>query len=166
VFAKFESAPELFTYKLGSALEMEQTVLKMLGRLEEEARSEELKQMLRHHAGETEQQIRNVEQAFEAIGEEADDKPCPPMEAIDKEGRANIRRTDASLVDSVILAGAGETEHHEIAVYEWLIAEAEAMGKQDVVGLLQQNMEQEQHTLEEVKRATRAVAGRTAQGAV
>jgi ferritin-like metal-binding protein YciE len=47
--------------------------------------------------------------------------------------------------------GAAETEHHEIAVYEGLIINARAMGRDDVVDLLQQNLEQEQHTLEEVK---------------
>lgn len=60
----------------------------------------------------------------------------------------------------MILSGAAETEHHEIAVYEGLITEAEAMGKQDIVRLLQQNLEQEQHTLEEVKRATQELAQR------
>jgi hypothetical protein len=35
----------------------------------------------------------------------------------------------------VILGGAAETEHHEIAVYEGLITKAEAMGEQDIVGL-------------------------------
>jgi Domain of unknown function (DUF892) len=75
------------------------------------------------------------------------------IEAIDKEGRAHMKRSDESLVDSVILAGAAATEHHEIAVYEWLICEAQAMGKQSVVALFEQNLEQEQHTLEEVKDA-------------
>ena len=58
----------------------------------------------------------------------------------------------------MILAGAAETEHHEIAVYEGLITEAQAMGKQDIVQLLQQNLEQERHTLEEVKQASQQLA--------
>jgi ferritin-like metal-binding protein YciE len=58
----------------------------------------------------------------------------------------------------VILSGAAETEHHEIAVYEGLITEAEAMGKQDIVQLLSHNLEQEQHTLQEVKHATHELA--------
>jgi ferritin-like metal-binding protein YciE len=62
------------------------------------------------------------------------------------------------VVDAVILSGAAETEHHEIAVYEGLITEAEAMGKQDIVELLSQNLEQEQHTLEEVKQASKELA--------
>jgi ferritin-like metal-binding protein YciE len=61
-------------------------------------------------------------------------------------------------VDDVILAGAAETEHHEIAVYEWLIAHVEALDTPDAVALLQRNLEQEQHTLDEVQRAIRAAA--------
>ena len=69
-----------------------------------------------------------------------------------------IKKADDGLVDAVILSGAADTKHHEISVYEGLIAKAEAMGDQDVVALLQENLEQEQHTLEEVKRASQQLA--------
>jgi ferritin-like metal-binding protein YciE len=49
---KFDTPSELFTYKLGSALTMERDVLEMLGKLEQEAQSEELRQQFRHHAEE------------------------------------------------------------------------------------------------------------------
>ena len=153
MFDSIESPRELFTYKLGAALTMEKTVLDMLGQLEGAAQRDELKQQFRHHAQETEQQIRNLEQAFQALGEEVDDKPCPAIEGIEKEGQSLIKMTDEHLVDAVILGGAADTEHHEISVYEGLITKAEAMGEQDIVALLQENLEQEQHTLEEVKRA-------------
>jgi ferritin-like metal-binding protein YciE len=158
MFEKLNTPQELFNYKLGAALKMENTVLEMLGNLEEAAQREELKQQFRHHAEETQQQIQNIEQAFAALGEEPDDSPCPAIEGIDKEGKANIKKADDSMVDAVILSGAAETEHHEIAVYEGLITEAQAMGKQDIVQLLQQNLEQEQHTLDEVKQATEKLA--------
>jgi ferritin-like metal-binding protein YciE len=155
---KLNSPHELFEYKLGQTLKMENTVLKMLGDLEQESQREQLKQQFRHHAEETRQQIRNLEQAFSALGKEPDTNACPTIEAIDKEGKVNIKRADDSVVDAVILSGASETEHHEIAVYEGLIADAEAMGKPNIVGLLQQNLEQEQHTLQEVKQATQQLA--------
>jgi ferritin-like metal-binding protein YciE len=160
MFERLNTPQELFSYKLGAALKMENTVLEMLGNLEEAAQAGELKQQFSHHADETRQQIRNIEQAFSSLGEEPDDSPCPAIEGLEKEGKANMKKADDSLVDAVILSGAAETEHHEIAVYEGLITEAQAMGKQDVVGLLRQNLEQEQHTLEEVKRATQALAQR------
>jgi ferritin-like metal-binding protein YciE len=158
MFERLNTPQELFHYKLGAALKMENTVLEMLGELEQKAQREQLKHQFRHHAEETRQQIHNIEQAFAALGEEPDDSPCPAIEGLEKEGKANIKKADDSLVDAVILSGAAETEHHEIAVYEGLITEAEAMGKQDIVSLLRHNLEQEQHTLEEVKHASQLLA--------
>jgi ferritin-like metal-binding protein YciE len=156
---------ELLTHKLGAALTMENTVLKMLGELEAEARHEELKQLFSHHADETRQQIRNLEAAFSALGEEPDEKPCPAIKGLQLEGKANIELTDDSLVDDVILAGAAETEHHEIAVYEELITYAQALGRKDVAGLLQENLQQEEHTLDEVRQAAERIAAETLQPA-
>ncbi len=62
------------------------------------------------------------------------------------------------LVDAVLGGGATEVEHHEIAVYEGLITKAEAMGQQDIVALLQENLEQEQHTLKELQSAARELS--------
>ena len=87
MFESIESPRELFTYQLGAALTMEKTVLDMLGQLETAAQRAELKEQLRHHAQETEQQIRNLEQAFQALGVEVDDKPCPAIEGIEREAR-------------------------------------------------------------------------------
>jgi ferritin-like metal-binding protein YciE len=160
MFEKLKTPTDLFHFKLGAALTMENNVLEMLGNLEEAAQQEQLKQQFRHHAEETLQQIANLERAFGALGEEPDESPCPAIQGIDKEGKANIKKADDRIVDAVILSGAAETEHHEIAVYEGLITEAEAMGKDDIVRLLQENLEQEQHTLEEIKRATQELAQR------
>ena len=162
MFDTIETPRQLFTHKLGAALTMERTVLDMLGQLQEAAQGQELKQQLNHHADETRQQIANIEQAFAALGAEVDDKPCPAIEGIEKEGQQMIKMTDERLLDAVILSAAAATEHHEIAVYEGLITKAEAMGEQDVVALLQENLEQEQHTLEEVKKAAQQEAQRLA----
>jgi ferritin-like metal-binding protein YciE len=162
MFDSIDNPRELFTFKLGAALKMENTVLEMLGELEEKAQKPELKQQFRHHAEETQQQIINLEQAFNALGEQPDEKPCPAIEGIEKEGQSTIKMADDSVVDAVILSGAAETEHHEIAVYEGLITHAQAMGNQQVASLLQQNLEQEEHTLDEVKQATQQLAQQTA----
>jgi ferritin-like metal-binding protein YciE len=162
MFERMNTPEELFSYKLGAALTMENTVLAMLGDLEKNSTRKELKQQFRHHADETREQIQNIERSFEELGQEPDDSPCPAIEGLEKEGKANIKKADDSLVDNVILSGAAETEHHEIAVYEGLIAHAQAMGQDRIVQLLQQNLEQEQHTLDEVKQATQKVVGETA----
>jgi ferritin-like metal-binding protein YciE len=159
MFERLNTPEEAFNYKLGAALKMENTVLeKILDDSIDEAKDEQLKGLLRHHQDETRQQIANIEQAFAAFGWEVDDSPCPTIEALHKEAKANVKKTDDALVDTVILSGAMETEHHEIAVYEWLITNARGMGRDDVASLLQQNLQQEQHTLEEVKRSASQMA--------
>jgi ferritin-like metal-binding protein YciE len=162
MFDKLNNQRELFGHKLGSALTMEQDVLDMLGDLEDKAQRTELKQQFHHHAEETRQQIDNLEQVFRALGEEPDESPSPVTKALDKEAKADIKMADDSVVDAVILTGAAETEHHEIAVYETLITQAEELGQPDAVRLLQQNLEIEQHTLEEVRQQQRQVATATA----
>jgi ferritin-like metal-binding protein YciE len=157
MFDKLNNPREVFGHKLGSALKMEQDVLEMLGDLEDESQRDELKQQFRHHADETRQHIANIEQSFRAMGEEPDDSPCPAIKGLEADAKANIKMADDSVVDDVILAGAAATEHHEIAVYETLIAHAEELGEPEVVQLLEQNLEQERHTLEEVSRAQRQV---------
>ena len=159
MFERFKTPEELYNFKLGAALKMEHTVLAMLGDNAKAARSSELADLFRHHQDETREQIANLGKVFAAFGWDIDDSPCPAIEGIAKEGKANVRKARNSVVDDVLLAGAAETEHHEIAVYEGLITHAYAMGKGDVVELLRQNLEQEQHTLAEVKRvAERAAA--------
>jgi ferritin-like metal-binding protein YciE len=159
---KVENPKELFIHDLGAALTMENTVEEMLGKLTEEANDGELKQQLRHHREETQGQIRNLRQAFQSLGQEPDEQPCPAIEGIEKEGEMNLKMSADELNDAIILAGCAETEHHEIAVYENLIVHAGAMGHDDVVALLRENLEQEQHTLGEVMKSALKMAQRDA----
>ena len=161
--AKIESPRELFVHKLDAALTMEKTVVGMLEELAEKANDPQLKQNLRAHHRETEQQVRNLERVFDALGTEPDSQPCPTIEGLEKEGQQNLKDVADSLNDAVILAGVVETEAHEIAVYDGLITHAEAMGEDDIVALFQENLEQEQATLKKAREATKKVAQREAQ---
>lgn len=152
------SPQELFIHRLGAALTMETTIEEMLGELIEQANDSELRKQLRHHREETQAQIRNLHQVFQALGEEPDEQSCPAIEGIEKEGQATLKMTEEELHDAVILSGAAQTEHHEIAVYEDLIAHADAIGQEDVVALLRENLEQEQATLGKVLKATLRIA--------
>jgi ferritin-like metal-binding protein YciE len=113
---------------------------------------------LREHREETRQHATNIEQAFKLLGEEVDDSPCAVVEAMAKEAKATIKKTDDSLVDAVILAAATESEHYEIAVYETLITNAEARGASEVTALLRQNLDREKHALETARSAMKSIA--------
>jgi ferritin-like metal-binding protein YciE len=150
---KVETPAELFTHKLGAALTMEETILEMLEQLEDEASDRQLKQQLRQHHQETQQHIQNLGQIFDALGEQPERQDCPTIDGLQKEGKQMIKDVDDSLVDSVILSGVIETEHHEIAVYDGLIITAEQMDDEDVVALLHENLEQEEATLDRAVKA-------------
>jgi ferritin-like metal-binding protein YciE len=161
--ANIESPRQLFVRKLGAAFTMEETILGMLEDLQEEANDPQLKQNLRQHHQETEQQVRNLERVFTALGEEVEAQPCPVVDGLKKEGQQNLKNVDAELNDAVILSGVVETEAHEIAVYDGLITTAEAMGEDDIVALFQENLEQEQATLKKGRDAKKQLAQREAQ---
>jgi ferritin-like metal-binding protein YciE len=153
-----ESPQELFVHKLGAALTMEETILDMLEKLQEEAKDSTLQRNLKQHHRETQGHIQNLRQVFTALGEQPEEQPCPAIEGLEKEGEQMLKQVDDSLNDAVILSGVIETEHHEIAVYDGLIIQAEQMGDVDVIALLNENIEQEEATLKKAIAASEQLA--------
>ncbi|MBB4662207.1 ferritin-like domain-containing protein [Conexibacter arvalis] len=162
MFEHLNTPEEAYNYKLGATLKMENKVLDILDDNIEHAQDERVKALFRHHQDETRRHVANIEQAFRLMGWEIDDSPCPAIEGLEKEAKANVRKSDDALVDSVLLQGAVEVEHHEIGVYENLILNARAMGREDVAALLRQNIDEEMHTLEEVRSLEAQLVGATA----
>lgn len=162
MFERLNTPQEAYHYKLGATLKMENKVLEILEQNVKEAQDERVQALFRHHHDETRGHVANVEQAFRLLGWEVDDSPCPAIEGLEKEGKANAKKTDDALVDAALLQSAVEVEHHEIGVYENLIINARAMGRDDVAALLRENIEQEQHTLEEVRQLEMQLAAANA----
>ena len=161
--AQIANPQQLFEHKLGTALGAEKKVLTMLQTMAEKAQSDELRDGFVRHREETEGQIRNLEQALESIGGASTSHQDPVADGIAQHAEQMLGRVDDSLADAVLAGGAAETEHHEIATYEGLITMAEAMGADDVVPLLQENLEQEQRTLREIESATQRLSQQLAQ---
>src|SRR6195952_5034238 len=158
MFEHFNSPEEIFSFKLGSALTMEQDSLEMLETMAATTPRPELKQLFESHAAETRQQIENIKQCFALLNEEVNDSPSPTTKGLAKEAAASISKTDSTIVDAVLLAGGLETEHYEMAVYETLITNAEARGAQEVAALLKKNYEQEVAASENIKNVAQRIS--------
>jgi ferritin-like metal-binding protein YciE len=158
MFEKLQTPEEVFSFKLGAALSMENHCVNMLDDLERQAPSPELCEMLREHAEETHQHIRNVEECFALLDEDPHTNRCSVIHALEQDCSAAVSKTDERLTDAVILAAAAEVEHYEIAGYETLLAHAEARDVPGVSGLLRQNLQQEQAALQKIHTATRQLA--------
>lgn len=161
MFERLNTPEESYNHKLGAALNMEKTVLKILDANVEEARDEQVVAMFKHHRQESEQHVGNLEEVFRLFGWEVDDSPCPAIDGLQAEGKANAKKTDASILDPILLQGAVEVEHHEIGVYENLISAARAMGRNDAVQVLERNLRNEQETLELARQAHERLAAVT-----
>jgi len=144
---------DLFLHELGDVLYAEKTLVKALPKLQEEASDEELASGFADHLEETRQHVKNLEQAFEALGEPAKAEKCPGIEGIKKEHDDFVaNESPTSEVLDAFLTGAGaRTEHYEIAAYEGLVTMATAMGEDDVASLLTKNLEQEKAALSKMQ---------------
>lgn len=163
MFEKLNTPQEAYEFKLGATLKMEQTVLDILDDGIEHAQADRVKELLKQHRMETEKHVENVEQVFGMFEWNVDDSACPAIDGLKAEGKATLKKADDSIIDSLILQAAVEVEHHEIGVYENLILNARAMGREDVVDLLEKNIQSEKDALEKVLALQREVAAITPQ---
>ena len=129
---------ELLIHELGDLYYAEQLLTKSLPTLAEEADDSELQQGFNDHLAETEQHVKNLEKAFEALGETAHGERCPAIEGIKAEHDKFMAEEDPSPdICNAFLTGAGSrAEHYEIAAYNGVITLANGLGEDDVVELL------------------------------
>src|SRR6185437_6829881 len=153
VSTKMSEPRELFLHELGDVLYAERTLVKTLPKLQEEASDEELALGFEEHLDETQQHVKNVELAFEKLGEKPTAEKCPGIEGIKQEHDDFVSKESPSqdVLDSFLTGAGARTEHYEIAAYEGLVTMAEAMGEMEVVELLTENLEQEKTALKKLK---------------
>jgi ferritin-like metal-binding protein YciE len=156
---------ELFLHELGDVLYAERALVKTLPQLEREASDEELATGFGQHLEETRQHVENIEKAFEALGEKPKAEKCAGIEGLKKEHDDFVSQESpsAEVLDAFLVGAGARTEHYEIAAYEGLVTTAEAMGENEVAKLLTQNLEQENKTLEQLKKIGARLAGEAAE---
>ena len=144
---------ELFLHELGDVLYAERTLVKTLPKLQDEASDDELANGFGEHLEETRQHVKNLEEAFEAIGEPVKAEKCPGIEGLKKEHDDFVSNESPSpeVLDAFLTGAGARTEHYEIAAYEGLVTMAEAMGEDQVVRLLNENLAQEQNALRKIQ---------------
>lgn len=157
MFEHFTTPDEIFHYKLGQALTMEYDALELLGELEKGAMRSDLGELFHEQARETRLHIDNVRRCFVMLGSEVSQTPSPATKGLAKEAKAFMAKTDSTLVDAVVLAGALEAKHYEMAVYETLLIHTKARGAAEIAELLNQNLLQKQAALEKIAAASDSI---------
>jgi ferritin-like metal-binding protein YciE len=151
--AKLKDAEALFLHQLQEMLYVERTLAdEVLPKLKKEVRDERLRDGIQAHVEQTKEQARNVEKAFELLGQPAEQQPSPALDGLEKAHDQLVSDiADTGLRDFFDAEAAAKTEHLEIASYRGLITMAEQMGQTEVRDLLATNCKQEEQTLAQLE---------------
>jgi len=106
-----------------------------------------LEESFQTHLNETENHVARLEKVFQLYGQKASGVDCPAMDGIIEEADDVAGEVeDEDVLDAALIAAAQAVEHYEIARYGSLIAWAKLLGRSDLAGLLQQNLDEEKAT--------------------
>jgi len=164
LFSKsIKTMDDLFVHTLQDIYYAENQILKSLPKMIEKTSNPQLKQAFQTHLGETENQIRRLEDVFRMHGQEPKGATCPAIDGIIKEANEIIGDVDDKEVcDAAILAAAQAVEHYEITRYGTLSAWAKQLGRHDCANLLHQNLVEEKATDEKLTKLAESNINRKA----
>ena len=155
---------DLFLTDLKAMLYVEQKLADdVLPQLGKEITNPEFKEDIEHHLEETKQHVANLERVFELLGEEPKHDKSHAVDGLVAQHEKVAKNIEADhLLDLFDAGAAAKTEHLEIAAYESMITSAEALGEDEIVSLLEENLDQEKKALKKVKSAAEQLAKETA----
>lgn len=123
----------------------ENQLVKALPKLAKAASTPELKELFTEHLEETKGQVERLKQIFELLGQKPTGKVCKGMQGLVEEGKEQLESDEEGAAKDVCIAGAAlRVEHYEIAGYTAAIAIAGALGQDEIVELLTENLNEEE----------------------
>ena len=129
----------------------ERKILKSLPKMARAAHSPDLKAAFEKHREQTEGQIDRLQQVFEIIGKTPRGKTCDAIEGILAEGDEIAEEyKDNPALDAGLLAAAQAVEHYEITRYGTLKRWATVLGLDDAAALLDETLQEESQTDEDL----------------
>src|SRR5829696_3222845 len=144
---KMNTLKELYLEELKDIYDAENQILKALPKMAKEATNEELRAAMELHLDQTQTQIERLEQVFEELGEKAKGKKCEAAKGLIEEAKSMMEDAeDDDTRDAAIIAAAQKIEHYEIATYGTLRTYAELLGFDEQAELLQETLDEEKET--------------------
>ena len=145
LFSKdIKTMDDLFLHVVQDIYYAENQIVKSLPDMIEKATNRELTTALKSHLGETEKQVKRLEQVFGLLGKDPKGTSCPAIDGILKEAEEIAGEVDdKTVLDAAIIAAAQAVEHYEITRYGTLVAWAQELGRADIAKLLQTTLNEE-----------------------
>jgi ferritin-like metal-binding protein YciE len=148
---KLDSLKKLYLEELRDLYSAETQLVKALTEMVKGASSAELKQAFGNHLEQTEEHVERLNEIFGRLGEQPTGKTCKAMKGLIEEGSEMLEEEgEESVIDAGLIGAAQRIEHYEIASYGTVRTFADLLGEEDAAELLQQTLDEEGETNEEL----------------
>ena len=142
-----ETLEELLLEEIKDLYDAEKQITRALSKLAKAATNADLKAAFTEHLEQTKGQVTRLEEVFGHLGQKPKSKPCLAMKGLIEEGEEQTQEdAEGPIMDLMLIGAAQKVEHYEISGYGTVRTLAEAIGNDEVAGLLRQTEEEEAET--------------------
>ena len=141
---KLPTIEKLLEDQLKDIYSAETQLVKALPKMAKKAAAAGLKNAITSHLEETKHQVERLTEIGQTLGIKLSGKKCKAMEGLIEEGSEVLEAEGPGpVIDTALIAAAQRVEHYEISAYGSARALAAHLGREDVVGLLTETLEEE-----------------------
>lgn len=159
-----ENLNDLYVEQIQDLYSAENQLIDALPKMAEAASHADLRSGFQQHLKQTQEHARRLEQIAQRLGISPQGKVCKGMKGLIEEGKEVLNeRSDPSARDAGLIAAAQRVEHYEIAGYGCARTYANALGRSEDAGLLQQTLDEEGETDKKLTRIAEQVVNPDAQ---
>jgi len=161
---KAENLQDLLVHEIRDLYSAEEQILEALPKMIDKATDRELKSALSSHLEETKRQKTRLEDVARVLEIDAGGHKCKGIAGIIKEGEETIKKDvkDDDARDAAIIGSAQRVEHYEMAGYGTARTYARMLGNSDVVGRLEETLNEEKSADEKLTRIAEDHVNRSA----
>jgi ferritin-like metal-binding protein YciE len=143
---------DLFLHEMSDVYDAEHQLSAAMAEMLDQAGNRTVKQGLQRHIKETQRQIKNLDAAFKAMGEQPEKMKCKGAAGLISEYKGTARDIKVpELLDGFICGASVKAEHYEIESYKGLVEKARLMSQAKVVALLEENLAMEEAFAEQME---------------
>jgi ferritin-like metal-binding protein YciE len=135
---------DLLEHELSDLHDAEHQILDALPRVIDAAKSDKLREALRHHEKLTRGHVTRLDEVFKIMEMKPSGERCKGMAGLLEEASAVVKADgEPATKDAAIISAAQRVEHYEIAGYGSARTFAKALGNIDAAEILQRTLEEE-----------------------
>ena len=155
---KLNTLRDLYIEQLQDLYSAETQLVEAMPQMAGAASNKQLQAAFNDHLKETQNQVKRLEQVFGQLGVEPGGTTCKGMKGLLAEGQEMIKaKGEAAAIDAGLIAAAQRVEHYEIAGYGCVSAYARQLGDTEALSLLQQTLDEEANTDQQLTRLAEQV---------